>query len=39
MVKALMKGLDEKDIYIDYYDFLKLSIYLYGIMPKETKHY
>lgn len=37
MVKALMKGLDEKDIYIDYYDFLKLSIYLYGIMPKEIK--
>lgn len=37
MVKALMKGLDEGNIYIDYYDFLKLSIYLYGIMPEAIR--
>lgn len=34
MVKALMKGLDDENVYIDYYDFLKLSVYLYGIMPE-----
>lgn len=37
IVKTLMKGLDEENTYIDYYDFLKLSIYLYGIMPEGIK--
>ena len=34
IVKTLMKGLDEENTYIDYYDFLKLSVYLYGTMPE-----
>lgn len=37
MVRALMKGLDEENIHVDYYDFLKLSVYLYGIMPEAIK--
>lgn len=37
MIKALMKGLEEDDKHIDYYDFLKLSVYLYGIIPEAIK--
>ena len=37
MVKTLMEGLDEGNVRIDYYDFLKLSIYLYGIMPEAIR--
>ena len=37
MVKALESGMeDNRDI--DYYTFLKMSIYLYGIMPKDIKN-
>ena len=38
MVKALTEGLNNHIGEIDYYTFLKLSIYLYGLMPKEIKH-
>lgn len=37
MVKALMEGIEENNKRIDYYDFLKLSVYLYGIMPESIK--
>lgn len=37
MVKALMEGMHEGNVRIDYYDFLKLSIYLYGIMPEAIR--
>ena len=38
MVKALTEGLNNHICEIDYYTSLKLSIYLYGLMPKEIKH-
>ena len=38
MVKVLTEGLNSHICEIDYYTFLKLSIYLYGLMPKEIKH-
>lgn len=34
IINHLMQGLDEENTCIDYYDFLKLSIYLYEIMPE-----
>lgn len=36
MVKELSKGMDDNRM-IDYYTFLKISVYLYGIMPNDIK--
>jgi hypothetical protein len=35
MIKALIDGMDADNKNIDYYTYLKMSIYLYGIMPKD----
>ena len=37
MVEAISLGMEEKNNKIDYYTYLKMSIYLYGIIPNEIK--
>jgi len=37
MVKALVEGINDNNSSIDYYSFLKMSVYLYGIIPQEIK--
>lgn len=37
IVHEISEALDEQDDKVDYYDFLKLSVYLYDVMPEEIE--